>query len=1329
MSRTVRYRDHGKGFNTPEPAAGYDGSFTDDWYVGDRRRDIADAERKAERLTGSATANPGGHAGGRAAGMERSAREELEDVAAALERLVPGLSKAKRNEHAGDRRAGEARDTDARAGRIESVLRALDRLDRRVEDLSGRGEEDDNPPAARQKPLSRETRPHEGAPPRPADLPGFETREPMSARGHARGSEEKYGDDDVKPLLREISDKMDRLGGPQEEHLSCMRREIESLREAMISRDAQTDASGGRDFRRLASAVEGLKSERGDNRLVYALRNEIADLRASLNRSNVEGLLKSLESGYAHLVERLDGLSRNAVDPSLLDGIGERLSEVENAFRMMPRADQVETLDRHVHDIGQRLEVLAERSGGRNLEMLGQEVRALRGIVESMDVGDLVNGIGDRLGEVTRRLDDVDGYLAEQRRFSERLTSMENRMPDAVAVDRLQERLEEITAMLAEDRNREEPSKFDEVDARFDDIVGRLERIEHARAAKSYDAAFTLLEKRLAAIDGKIDALEMPDLKAGRDAVAPTFDADVLSRLEEGIQRLNERLDGDISADPSALGRIHEEIADLRRAVIEDRPGEDLEARIRELAEAVGQSGASGDDEALRNIEEKVARLSSIIDEAEKRVSGMGHAGAAQAGAGQASDTLVEGLRGDLKRLLSAADQTDQRYRQETGDIQRLLSTINERLAALEPAETFGRRLPGSKSADPEDDRPLEPGSGIPAARNLPRTLEDPRERKVPASPHEEARNRKADFIAAARRAAQAAAAEAAYEPQRSEPSDDGEEESGARKGWLKGRLSGIGRKKGEPASEAAEPRDERNTESRKKIRAEIAASMAALRADTESEKETAAAPDAPAAEDKPARAGAAPSPSRRRAILLAAAAVVIALGTLQVFRLVAPSGGEVAVNETPSPVVATTEAQEAAVETASVTLPQEAGEPAATSAAATPPAQSALAKQDGQAKTPQAEAKVPQDEGPAIAAAPKTGQKTPEARAPAAPPAAAPNGSDSLAFAPPSGLANAFGSSVPAIPPGRIEQRTARVSPAGEAEKEVAGSGALPDSIGPISLRQAAERGEPKALFEVAVRYSEGKGVSPDLAKAVKYYEEAAAGGLAPAQYRLGSLYEKGQGVEKNLETARLWYRRAADQGSAKATHNLAVLHAEGISGDPDFEVAADWFERAANYGVRDSQYNLGILYARGLGTEKNLTESYKWFALAAKQGDREAAKKRDEVANILTEVEMAEATLSVETWKPKPVDPAANEVAADPTWSAPKASVSEASLSEDPAEMVRSAQKMLATLGFDPGVADGQIGPRTRAAVSAFQKEAGLPVTGEIDGKLLRALLGRSI
>ena len=285
------------------------------------------------------------------------------------------------------------------------------------------------------------------------------------------------------------------------------------------------------------------------------------------------------------------------------------------------------------------------------------------------------------------------------------------------------------------------------------------------------------------------------------------------------------------------------------------------------------------------------------------------------------------------------------------------------------------------------------------------------------------------------------------------------------------------------------------------------------------------------------------------------------------------------------------------------------------------------------------------------------------------------------------------------------------------------------PADVGPLALRQAAAAGDPAALFEVAVRYTEGNGVQPDLSEALKYYEKAAARGLAPAQYRLGSLYEKGRGTTKDLDLARMWYGRAADQGNAKATHNLAVLYAEGIDGNPDFEKAAGWFLKAADFGVRDSQYNLGILYARGLGVEKNLVDSYKWFALAAKQGDNDAAKKRDEVANMLSETELAEARLAADTWKRKPLLPAANEVTVDPAWAASTDTVSQAVLPTDPGLMIRRAQRLLNDLGYDAGEPDGRIGPRTREAIKAFQKMEGMPVTGEIDIGLMQALEGRPI
>jgi localization factor PodJL len=211
------------------------------------------------------------------------------------------------------------------------------------------------------------------------------------------------------------------------------------------------------------------------------------------------------------------------------------------------------------------------------------------------------------------------------------------------------------------------------------------------------------------------------------------------------------------------------------------------------------------------------------------------------------------------------------------------------------------------------------------------------------------------------------------------------------------------------------------------------------------------------------------------------------------------------------------------------------------------------------------------------------------------------------------------------------------------------------PGEVG-AGLRNAALAGNPAAEYEMALRYSEGRGVPPSLDEAVHWLERAADHGLAPAQYRLGSLYEKGQGVKKDLEAARRLYTAAATKGNGKAMHNLAVLYAEGLNGDPDYRNAAQWFRKAADHGVPDSQYNLAILYARGIGVEQNFAESYKWFALAAQRGDKDAAKKRDDVAARLDAQSLASARAAVQGFTAEPQPAEAIEVKPPPGgWDKP--------------------------------------------------------------------------
>jgi localization factor PodJL len=80
------------------------------------------------------------------------------------------------------------------------------------------------------------------------------------------------------------------------------------------------------------------------------------------------------------------------------------------------------------------------------------------------------------------------------------------------------------------------------------------------------------------------------------------------------------------------------------------------------------------------------------------------------------------------------------------------------------------------------------------------------------------------------------------------------------------------------------------------------------------------------------------------------------------------------------------------------------------------------------------------------------------------------------------------------------------------------------------------ADKGNAKAIHNLAVLYAEGIDGKPDYRQASHWFRKAADRGVADSQYNLGILYARGIGVDQNLAESYKWFALAAQQGDQDA-------------------------------------------------------------------------------------------------------------------------------------------------------------------------------------------------
>lgn len=152
---------------------------------------------------------------------------------------------------------------------------------------------------------------------------------------------------------------------------------------------------------------------------------------------------------------------------------------------------------------------------------------------------------------------------------------------------------------------------------------------------------------------------------------------------------------------------------------------------------------------------------------------------------------------------------------------------------------------------------------------------------------------------------------------------------------------------------------------------------------------------------------------------------------------------------------------------------------------------------------------------------------------------------------------------------------------------------------------QEAAEHGDPRALFLVAYCKRAGLDGKSDPKGAAAWFRKSAEKGFAPAQVQYGYCLMSGSGVGKDEREAAVWYRKGAEQGDVIGQHLLGICYKNGIGVAKDNAIAVEWFRKGARSGHSKAMDSLGLCYLQGAGVSVDAKEGLRWYTKAAELGD----------------------------------------------------------------------------------------------------------------------------
>ena len=182
------------------------------------------------------------------------------------------------------------------------------------------------------------------------------------------------------------------------------------------------------------------------------------------------------------------------------------------------------------------------------------------------------------------------------------------------------------------------------------------------------------------------------------------------------------------------------------------------------------------------------------------------------------------------------------------------------------------------------------------------------------------------------------------------------------------------------------------------------------------------------------------------------------------------------------------------------------------------------------------------------------------------------------------------------------------------------------------IAMVALANKGDAEAQYHVGMMHNNGIGTQRDPKQAFAWFQKAAASNDPLGAYKLGCYYDgQGAGVVASDSNEALKYKLvAAKAGYALAQHDVALLYDR----QENSEEAVKWWKMAGDQGYPRALYNLSGSYFQGKGAPKDLSLAYAYFKLS----NLAPKNKVNEMATILSKLELEKAEKLVSEWKPQP-------------------------------------------------------------------------------------------